>query len=371
MTDPAIPDAWCEVHRDRIDANIRIALGLVPQGRRFCAVLKADAYGHGIATVVPLVRAHGIDCIAITSNAEARAVRDAGYDGQLIRLRAATPDEARAALPDRVQEQVGTVQAAENLAALKASGAPVRAHLSLNAMGMSRDGLEIETEDGRAACRAILDRLGDSIIALCTHFPSNAPDELRASSALFQRHADWVLAQGNLSRENTLLHAGSSLTLVSDAPVQTDMYRCGALLYGILKPDWGFRTTMDLKARVVSLGAYPAGATVGYDRTCVLRTPRRLACLSIGYANGIRRDGHNSGTVLIAGQEAPILGRISMNTTVADVTGLDNISIGDAAVIFGGPRNTRASLETAEAQFGTIMADLYTDWGLRNHRITR
>jgi len=131
---------------------------------------------------------------------------------------AATPDEARAALPDRVEEQAGTVQAAENLAALKASGAPVRAHRSLNAMGMSRDGLEIETQDGRAACRAILDRLGDSIVAICTHFPSNAPDELRASSALFQRHADWVLAQGSLSREHTLLHAGSSLTLVSDEP---------------------------------------------------------------------------------------------------------------------------------------------------------
>ncbi len=100
-------------------------------------------------------------------------------------------------------------------------------------------------------------------------------------------------------------------------------------------------------------------------------TPRRLACLSIGYANGIRRVGQNSGTVLIGGQEAPILGCISMNTTVADVTGLECISVGDPAVIFGGPRDTRSSLEQAEAQFGTIIADLYTDWGLSNHRITR
>lgn len=371
MTDPAIPDAWCEVHRDRIEANIRIALARVPKGRRFCAVLKADAYGHGIATVVPLVRAHGIDCIAITSNAEARAVRDAGYTGQLIRLRAATPVETRAALPDRVEEQVGTVEAAENLATLKASGAPVRAHLSLNAMGMSRDGLEIGTDEGRAACRAILDRLGDSITAICTHFPDNAPDELRASAALFQQHADWVLDQGNLSREGTLVHAGSSLTLVSDQPVQTDMYRCGAVLYGILKPDWGFQTTMTLKTRVVSVADYPAGATVGYDRTCVLDTPRRLACLSIGYANGVRRAGQNTGTVLIGGHEAPILGRISMNTTVADVTGLDGISVGDPAAIFGGSHDTRGALDTAEAQFGTIIADLYTDWGLSNHRIVR
>lgn len=371
MTDPAIPDAWCEVHRDRIDSNIRVALGLVPKGRRFCAVLKADAYGHGIANVVPLVRAHGIDCIAITSNAEARAVRDAGYTGQLIRLRAATPVEARAALPDKVEEQVGTVEAAENLAALRKSGAHVRAHLSLNALGMSRDGLEIETENGRAACRAILDHLGDSVTAITSHFPSNAPDDLRASAALFQKHADWVLHQGSLSRDSTLIHAGSSLTLVSDEPVKTDMYRCGAVLYGILKPEWGFQTTMDLKTRVVSLGDYPAGATVGYDRTFVLDTPRRLACLSIGYANGVRRAGQNSGTALIGGHEAPILGRISMNTTVADVTGLGDISIGEPAVIFGGSRDTRSSLENAEAQFGTIIADLYTDWGLSNHRIVR
>ncbi len=371
MTDPALPDAWCEVHRDRIDANIALALARVPAGRRFCAVLKADAYGHGIANVVPLVRARGIDCIAITSNAEARAVRAAGFQGQLMRLRAATPAEAAAALPDAVEEQVGTLAAARTLAALRATGAPVRAHLSLNAMGMSRDGLEISTGAGRDACRAILDLLGDGITGICTHFPSNTPEALRDSGALFQDQAAWVLRTGGLSRQDILIHAGSSLTLVSDQPVETDMYRCGALLYGILKPDWGFRPTMDLKTRVVSLGDYPAGATVGYDRACVLDSPRRLACLSIGYANGVMRAAQNSGSARIAGQEAPVLGRISMNTTVADVTGLDDIAIGDEAVIFGGDRAPATTLAGAEAQFGTIIADLYTDWGMRNTRLVR
>lgn len=369
MTEPACPDAWCEVHRDRISRNIEIALARVPKGRRFCAVLKADAYGHGISTVVPLVQRHGIDWIAITSNAEARAVRKSGFNGTVMRLRAATPAEVDTALPLRIEEQVGTVAAAEKLHALKETGAPIRAHLSLNAMGMSREGLEIATDQGRQVCRVILDRLGDSITGICTHFPSNTPAELRQSAALFQDHAAWALAQGNMARDDILVHAGSSLTLVSDEPVETDMYRCGALLYGILKPDWGFQTTMSLKTRIVSIGNYPAGATIGYDRTCVLDRPRRLACLSIGYANGLRRDAHNTGTVLIRGHETPVLGRISMNTTVADVTGLDGIAVGDEAVIFGGTRNTRTSLAQAEVQFGTIMADLYTDWGNRNHRI--
>lgn len=354
--------AWCEIHLGRIARNLDRALALVPKGRRFCAVLKGDAYGHGIANVVPLVRDRGIGCVGITSNAEARAVRRAGFDGTIIRLRAATPQEIAGAAEWDVQEQVSSVAVAERIRALTP---PVRCHLALDAAGMSRDGLDISDEPGRAECRAILDLLDDHVVGICTHFASNAPADLRQSSARFQEDVDWVLGQSRRSRSDMLIHAGSSLTLVSDQPVTTDMYRCGAILYGILRPEWGFETTMDLKARVVSIGDYPAGASVGYDRGHTLDAPRRLACLSIGYANGVRRDTESSGAVLIGGRAAAILGKVSMNTLVVDVTGHERVSIGDEATVFGSGSGSAAT----ERQFGSIMADLYSDWGLRNPRI--
>ena len=240
------PSSWCEIHRKRISRNLELALGLVPKGRRFCAVLKADAYGHGIQQVVPLIQAHDVNCIGITSNAEAHSVRDAGFDGTLIRLRAATPHEIDNALTAQVEEQVGSLDAAEKLHRLKVAGHTVRAHLALNALGMSRDGLEISTDQGRATCLSILNMLAEDIVGICTHFPSNAPENLRKSSDLFQAQVSWVFENSPLDRSEVLVHAGSSLTLVADEAVETDMYRCGAILYGILKPELGFQTTMDL-----------------------------------------------------------------------------------------------------------------------------
>lgn len=365
MTAEGYPGSWCDIHLDRIARNIDRALQLVPKGRHFCAVLKADAYGHGIAQVATLIRSKGIARVGITSNAEARAVRSAGFEGHLIRLRAATPEEIEAALPDRIEEQVASLEVAQTLHDLP--GAP-SAHLALNAMGMSRDGLEISTREGRETCRSILDLLGRKIGAICTHFPSNHPDDLRRSARRFQKEASWILEMSHRRREEVMIHAGSSLTLVSGVDVDTDMYRCGAILYGILRPDLGFETTMELKARIVSVGTYPAGSTVGYDRDCALETNRRLACLAIGYANGFHRDTAERVAVKIGGKPVPVLGKISMNTLVADVTGQPDVRIGDEATVFGG---SDPSVPATEGDFGTIMADLYSDWGQRNRRSYR
>ncbi len=364
--------SWCTIHRDRISRNLELARGLVPDGRKFCAVLKADAYGHGIAQVVPLIREQGVETVGITSNAEARAVRGAGFDGALIRLRAATLQEIEGALDDRVEEQVASVATARQLRALLDAGKfRTGMHLALNAAGMSRDALEISTAAGQDTCREILATLGSDIHGICSHFPSNEPIQLRQSADQFQQQAAWVFENSDLERSKTLVHAGSSLTLISDLNIDTDMYRCGAILYGILKPDLGFRPAMDLEARVVSLQDYPRGMTVGYDRACPLERDCRLACISIGYENGFRRVAHEGSAVEIRNTLAPVLGKISMNAIVADVTGIEDVVVGDTVGVFGEGDVASILPELAETQFRTIMADLYTDWGRRNHRVYR
>jgi alanine racemase len=373
MTPPdPCPSSWCTIHLDRIASNLALALDLVPEGRRFCAVLKADAYGHGIAQVVPIVQEQGVTCIGITSNAEARAVRKAGFDGDLIRLRAATPQEIEGALPDRVQEYVSSPAIARELHKHITSGRlGTNLHLALNAGGMSRDGLEIATAAGRDDCLAILDLLGERIGGISSHFPSNLPQDLRNSNDLFQKQVDWVFDNSHLQRDTVCVHAGSSLTLISDTKIDTDMYRCGAILYGILKPELGFRPTLDLEARVVSLQDYPEGSSIGYDRAAHLSGDRRLACISIGYENGFRRLVQEDCVVSIRNKPVPVLGKVSMNAIVADVTAVDGVSLGDTVSIFGGAGGDPVTQQRVEQQFGTILADLYTDWGQRNPRFYR
>lgn len=362
--------SWCTIHRDRISRNLELALGLVPQGRKFCAVLKADAYGHGIAQVVPLVREQGVTSIGITSNAEARAVRAAGFRGTLIRLRVATPQEIEGALGDRVEEQVASMASARHIRNLLDEGKrKTSAHLALNVAGISRDALEMSSETGQNTCRDILDILGPHICGICSHFPSNEPGPLRSSADLFHSQVSWVFDNSNLKRPDILVHAGSTLTLVSETSVETDMYRCGAILYGIVRPDLGFLPAMDLEARIISLQHYPKGVRVGYDGACQLERDSRLACISIGYENGFRREALGRGMVAVRNALAPVIGKTSMNAIVADVTDIDDVEIGETVGIFRTSDAASILPAHAESQFGTIMADLYTDWGRRNHRV--
>ena len=372
MSYATAPSSWCKIHRDRISRNLELTLGLIPKGAGFCAVMKADAYGHGIAKVVPLLLEQSVTCIGITSNAEAAAVRQAGFSESLIRLRAATPHEIEAALLDRVEEQVGSLTAAKHLRKMIEAG-KLRAgvHLNLNADGMSRDGLEISTKVGQQDCLDILAEVGQNIVGLCTHFPTNEAEPLRKSSALFAQQVAWVCDNNGLDRSRILTHAGSTLTLLSGEPIETEMYRCGAILYGVLKPELGFRPTMELKARVVHIGPYPKGTSVGYDRDARLDTDRRLACISIGYAAGYSRSAQDRGVVLIKDHLAPVLGKVSMNSIVADVTDIEPAQVGDEVTVFGGDGRHAIGPELAVKQHGTILPDLFCDWGMRNPRVYR
>lgn len=370
MSGAPLPSSWCDIHLTRISRNLELALGLLPDGADFCAVMKADAYGHGIGRVVPLLLEQGIGQIGITSNAEARAVRDAGFTGHLLRLRAATPQEMTDAADDHVEEQVGSLGAARHLRQrLNNKQHSAGVHLALNAGGMSRDGLDISTNAGTHTCHQILEVLGQSIVGICTHFPTNEPVPLRQSAELFKQQVAWVCDNSDLKRTELLAHAGSTLTLLSGEQIETDMYRCAAILYGVLRPDLGFRPTMELKSRVVHLGDYPKGSTVGYDCDQRLDVDRRLACISVGYAAGYSRAAQDRGEVLIRGQRAPVLGKVSMNSIVVDVTEISETEVGDEATLFGGHGKNAIFPDEAVSQFKTILPDLFSDWGLRNPRV--
>lgn len=372
MPNEIVHASWCEIFPQRIAKNLELALGLLPKDAQFCAVLKADAYGHGIERVVPIIRDHGVSHVGITSNAEARAVRAAGFNGALLRLRSATLDEIDGAIVDRVEEQVGTLYAARIFAELARSDATLpKLHLSLNAGGMSRDGLELSTEHGRQTCLEILSLVAPHIVGICSHFASNTVSNLATSSQQFQKDVAWVFKHSTLRRDAVTVHTGSSLTLVSEQSVTTDLFRCGAILYGILKPELGFEPTMELKTRITSLSIYPKGSTIGYDRATTLTKDRCVANISIGYANGIGRDFFNKSAVLVRGCVVPILGKISMNTITVDVTDLPEVAIGDEVVVFGQQGASCIDMARMEVQANTIMADVFADWGQRNHRASR
>ncbi|CUH40080.1 Alanine racemase [Jannaschia seosinensis] len=361
-----IADAWVEIDLDRMRNNLATIFRRLPEGSRYCAVLKADAYGHGIDRVAPVLADEGVDFAAITDNADVFALRRAGFAGRIMRLRGAAPEEARQVCGLGVEELVTGATAARALAD-PADPRPV--HLPINAGGMGRDGLELSTEYGRAEAREILTLPGLQVVGLATHFPINSEDELAAGRARFEADVAWCLHMGKLSRDALLVHAASSLGLMAAAEIKFDMVRDGAALWGIVGPRSEFGNVMSLRARITSINRLPEGATVGYDRVARLTRETRVANVSIGYANGVRRTMANRAQVAVRGQIVPLIGKISMNALTLDVTDIPDAQAGDTVTLFGTDGAARITRAMTEAATGTIMADLYCDWGRSNRRV--
>lgn len=366
-------NAWIEVDPAVFDHNLGLIRSMLTGGAQVCAVMKADAYGIGIDMVMPNVIRARIPYVGIANTEEARMARACGFKGRLMRVRAATAWEIEAALPYAVEELVGEPDAAQAVARIfrrRRGGAPV--HLALNSAGMSRNGLEMATEAGRRAAREVVATEGLRIVGLMTHFPGEEPPDLLQGVETFKRDAAWLFANTALRREDVLLHAANSFAVQHVPEAHLDMVRPGGALYGYGgTPKPPFAHVGSFKTRVASVQAYPAGNTVSYDRTFTLARDSLLANLPVGYSDGYRRAFSNKGSVLVRGRRAPVVGRVTMNTTMVDVTDIPGVAPGDEVVLFGQQGEDRITQAEIEELTGVILADQYTVWGTSNPKILR
>ena len=179
----------------------------------------------------------------------------------------------------------------------------------------------------------------------------------------------WLIDNAGLDRSKLTLHAANSFATLEVPESHLDMVRPGGLLYGDTLPSYTeYRRVMAFKTRVAAVNAYPAGNTVGYDRTYTLKRDSLLANLPLGYSDGYRRVFTNKGYVLVNGQRAPVVGKMSMNTTMVDVTDIPGVKAGDEVVLFGKQGNAEITQAEMEDINGALLADLYTVWGNSNPR---
>jgi alanine racemase len=363
-------NTWLEVDLAALRQNFRNVRERIGKRTRLCAVVKADAYGAGIGVVVPVLVAAGVDTIGIVDTDEAAAVRMAGFEGTLIRLRCAAPDEITAALPFAVEEMVATVEAAQHVAALSVqSGRTIPVHLSLNCGGMGRDGLELGTPEGEATANALVATEGLQIVGIATHFPSAERPDMVCCLDRLLADTRWLFGHTRLRREAVTLHAANSLTTLEYPPAHLDMVRIGAGLYGCVGPKPPFRHVLTLKSRVAAIQSFPAGTTVGYDRTFCLKRPSRLASVPVGYSDGYRRSLSNRAAVVVGGERAPVVGKVSMNTLTVDVTDIAGVAVGSEVVLFGAQGDARVTQDEVETFADVVLADLFSVWGALNPRI--
>jgi alanine racemase len=332
---------WAEIDLAVLDRNLRLIRASLPPHIRYVAVVKADAYGHGLPHAAARLMHAGADLFAVANVSEAAQLRELGSGWPILVLSPLLPEEDRFAAEYDLAATISTEDEVSRLdAAGRAAGRAIQIHLKIDT-GMGR--LGVWHEQAAALFRRIAAAPNLKLRGLFTHFAS--PDDDPAFTAEQRRRflaALAACAKAGLNPEGLLIHADNSSgleTMPGASPFNA--VRVGLLQFGILphprsmlaqvrtEPVFSFHT------RVGIVKTLPRGTTISYGRTHTLSRDSRVAVICAGYGDGIARAVSNRASVLLRGRRCPVLGRVTMDQTVVDVTDNPDVVCGDPAVIIG------------------------------------
>lgn len=360
-------NAWFEINAQKFEQNL-INLDKLLEGKsQICAILKGDAYGHGIKLVMPSIIKLNIPCIGITSNAEAAVAREVGYKGRIIRIRAATDEEIFNVASLNVEEVIGNLDQAKRISKwAKQNNYTLNYSLSINSGGMDRNELEMQSPVGKKDALEITKLPNLKIVGIMTHYAIEDVEYVRTRYTQFQEESAWLIKAAKLNREEITLHTANSFTTLKVPEARADMVRPGYILYGWAPDNTPFTPIMSFKTRVAVVNTFLKGSTVGYGQTFELKRDSRLANLPIGYSDGYPSTLGNVGSVLIRGHKLPIVGKIMMNTVMVDVTDHPEIISGDEVVLLGEQNRNEIKISEIAQQTNKSMLKLWMDWSNSN-----
>lgn len=350
---------WVEISSDKLAANFRAVQAAAGEDVEVLAVIKADGYGHGATLCAPVLVAAGARWLGVTDAEEGVQVREALGESEtnILVMSGSEPEDAAAIVAHGLTPVVWTLRHVEEL---ERAAAEVRKRVAVHVevdTGMSRQG--VLADDG---LERVFRRLAESPWLRCegimTHLCCSEVAGASTTERSMQRFAGVLDAAWTADLLPEFLHIantsavdeGSTMAWMGDRAEKTSarvMVRTGLALYGYTLPLEGeaaprmkseLMPVLTWKAKVLDVFAVEAGASVGYGATFVAPSAMRVALLAVGYADGFRREGSSglgNGWVMVRGQKAAVVGRVSMNLTVVDVTGIDGAAVGDEAVLLG------------------------------------
>lgn len=352
-------NAYMEVDLLAFKRNLEVTKEIASNAK-ICAVIKSDAYGAGISNVLPVLIESKIPCVAITSNEEARVVRKGKFKGEILRIRTATMGELQDGLKYNITEVLGNLTQAQQFNAIaKKMGKKFSIHIKLNSGGMDRNGVDLSTKKGKDEAVKIATLSNLNVEGLMTHFPYDDVAKVKELIKKFDIDTKYLIKAAKLDRKKLTLHTAASYASVQVPESRYDMIRPGKLIYGYGggDPKLPIEQIMSFKSQVAVINEYPKGSSVTYDGTYTLKRDSKLANIPVGYNDGYAKSFSNQGHVLIRGHKVPLVGRVTKNTFMVDVTDYPDIKAGDDVVIFGkqcGEEITQAEMEKGA---GTILSE--------------
>ncbi len=356
---------WAEIDLAAIKSNVReIKKGLKP-GVKFCAVVKADAYGHGAVAVSRAALSAGADRLAVAILGEAIALRKAGFLVPIQVLGYTPEHQARTVAAYDVAQTVYTIDAARALSAAGLeTGKKVKVHIKIDT-GMGRIGILPEQAGEFAA--AVADLPGVEIEGVFSHFATADDTDKTYARVQYIQFEEALRRISDRGITVPIRHIANSAATLELPETHLDMVRPGIILYGLwpsmeVKRNIQLIPAMQLKAQIAHIKRVAPGTAISYGRTYVAAQDCQIATLPIGYADGWTRLLSGKTSILINGRRAPLVGRICMDQCMADVSGIPDLNVGDTATLFGVPE---LSADEVAGILGTINYELVCMIGKR------
>ena len=329
---------WVEIDKSDFYFNLKQIKGNLAKDTKILTVLKANAYGHGGVMLAKEAQKAGIQWIGVSSLEEGIQFREAGIKTNILVFENVFPREnLQVAVVHNLTPTISTIAGVTALEDLAVKlNKKISFHLSIET-GMGRIGAMPD------AAIPLLQKIANtpeiSMTGMYTHFSVADTDPVFTRFQLAQftkvvRYAKTVLGM------KFIAHAANSAALFADRRTHLDMVRPGISLYG-LKPvknpgkAFKLKPVLTWKTRITFLKRVPSGFSVSYGRTFVTTKESVIATIPVGYADGFRRILSSKGDVLVRGKRCPVIGRVTMDMTMIDVTGIKGVSLGDEVVLIG------------------------------------
>lgn len=344
-----LPRAWAEIDLPAFERNVGKIKSVLPPHIRYIAVVKADGYGHGVGHIVERLLQCGVNAFAVANAREGADVRYIAPQSEIIILGPTLPEEAESAVADRLTVAVSDAEEARALDALAAArGARVAVNLKIDT-GMGRMGVWHENAAPLAALLAELPAV--DFRGVFTHF-SSADTSFEYTQLQRTRFLAAVEKIPGRIREKLTIHADNSAGLETFSRERPfNAVRVGILQYG-LPPAPGTlfekispEPVLSFRSRVGLVKTLPAGTPVSYNRTKTLERETRVAVVTAGYGDGIPTAASNRASFLLRGRRVPVLGRVTMDQTLADVTDVPEARVGDVVTLIGSADGASVSIE--------------------------
>ncbi|MFP4662540.1 MAG: alanine racemase [Halanaerobiales bacterium] len=347
---------WVEIDIDNLKYNYGELKARLSPDTLIMAVVKADAYGHGVIPVAEVLLDERVDRLGVALPEEGVELREAGFDLPVHVLGEVLPGQYELIMEYDLIPTVARIDSLDTLNKLALERNIIKKiHIKIDT-GMGRIGILPDQAVAFVQKAWKMDNI--EVEGLMTHF---ATADEKDKEYTYQQWERFNYVVRELEEKNIFIdikHAGNSATIIDLADFQLNMIRPGISLYGLLPSleveDPDLKPVLSWKARIDFLKEVPAGTAISYGATYVTERKSKIATIPLGYADGYSRFLSNKGYVIINGNRAPIRGRVCMDSFMVDVTDIPGVTVGDEVVLIGKQGNEGITATEMAEMIGTI-----------------